>query len=175
MGVVVPTVADHGTIASPFLLQRQKQSNWCWAAIGVALDKYLKGSDRTQCDLVQTVKSPNGIDCCAQPDHPLCNSIDQITRVLGKLGVARRTNPPQPQGAVSFDVIKEDVARNRPLICLHSGATGLHYVLVVGWRLDQQIPWLLVDDPALGLRVTVSFADFFSYGGRTWIQTTRLA
>jgi hypothetical protein len=164
-----------GRLRNDFFLPRQEQSNWCWAAISVALARYFHSQQRTQCGLVQSTIDPPGLDCCATPDNPACNVVEVISAVLQRIDVPRRAAPAQPQGTISYDEIKQDIADDRPVICLMSGLGGEHYLVIVGWFLREGMPWLRIDDPAVGLRKETSFADFFAFEGRTWEQTTRLA
>lgn len=166
---------NSGRLRNEFFLPRQEQNNWCWAAIGAALARYFHGQQPSQCELVQSTLEPPGIDCCATPTDPACDVVEVISAVLQRINVPRRGAPPQPQGMISYDDIKHDIANNRPIICLMSGLGGEHYVVIVGWFMRDGMPWLRVDDPAVGLRKETSFADFFTFEGRTWDQTTRLA
>jgi hypothetical protein len=163
-------------LAGDFFLPRQEQSNWCWAAVAVALHDYFKSQHLDQCSLVQAVRAPTAVDCCTHPSDSRCNAISAISSALAEIGISRRSEPPQPQGTLAFHTIREDLERDRPLICLMSGvgAQGDHYVIIVGCFLRNGVPWLLVDDPAEGVRREVRFSHFFSFGGRRWAQTTRL-
>jgi len=167
--------ATSGRLRDDFFLPRQEQSNWCWAAIGVALGQFFHGQQHRQCALVQATLDPPGLDCCATPDNPACNVVEVISAVLGQIDVARRAAPAQPQGTISYQEVQSDIANNRPIVCLMSGLGGEHYVVIVGWFLRDGLPWLRVDDPADGFRKETSFNDFFEFEGRTWEQTTRLA
>ena len=169
------TQVGEGSLRGEFFLERQKQGNWCWAAIGVALALYFHNVTRTQCKLVQATRNPAGVDCCATPDHPECDTVELISRALAEVNVARRNHPAQPEGPIAYDSIREDIGRDRPVICLMSGPAGEHYVIIVGWFLSGGAPWLVVDDPADGFRRRVSYSDFFNFSGRVWAQTTRLA
>jgi hypothetical protein len=164
-----------GLLKSNFLLPRQDQTNWCWAAIGVALSKYFRGAGRRQCELAQAVIAPPGLDCCAAPGDPACNCTQKMTALLAEIQVARRQSPAQPEGIVSFDIIKRDIGADRPLVCLHSSQGLNHYVVIVGWSEENGRPEVVIDDPADGFRRTLDFSTFFNFGGRQWVQTTRLA
>jgi len=166
---------DSGRLAGEFSLERQTQDNWCWAAIGAALARYFHRPQRTQCALVQGTLHPVGVNCCETPGHPQCDRVERISSVLAEVGVARLAQPPQPEGQLPYATIRSDIGRDRPVICLMSGMDGEHYVIVVGWFIEAGVPWLVVDDPADGYRHRVTYSDFFSFGGRQWTQTTRLA
>lgn len=164
-------------VLTGFSLHKQKQSNWCWASVGVALSAYFKRPETTQCALVNRVIGVAGLDCCQAPADPSCNSIQLMSAVLAGIAVPRLQSPAQPQPAddLTFDLVKKDIGRRRPIVCLLTGGTGDHYVVVVGWSMVDDLPVLLVDDPATGLRATVGFLDFFSFRGRQLFQFTRLA
>jgi hypothetical protein len=164
-------------ILTGFSLLRQRQRNWCWASVGVALARYFHRPQTTQCSLANRVVNAPGVDCCQDPTDPACDSIQLMSTVLGQIGVARLGNPEQPQDADSFDfdLVRNDIARKRPIVCLLTGGDGDHYVVVVGWSMPDGIPTLHVDDPATGLRATTAFIDFFDFRGRQFFQFTRLA
>ena len=72
-------------VALPVPVQLQCQSNWCWAAAGVSIDRcYKSTSTLTQCQLAN--KKFNGLDCCG-PDGPGgCNKTAKLEDVLSLVG-----------------------------------------------------------------------------------------
>jgi hypothetical protein len=173
---IMASTNDSGRLRNQFFLPPQEQSNWCWAAVGVSLAKYFHGLDHPQCELVQAVTNIPGVDCCGTPDNPACNAVQRISLVLEEINVPHRGDPGQPQATLSYNEIRGDIQNDRPIICLMSGDTGYHYVVIVGWFLQNGIPWLRVDDPADGFRKETSFSDFLQqFEGRALDQATRLA
>jgi Papain-like cysteine protease AvrRpt2 len=166
-----------GDMITGFRLLKQKQSNWCWASIGVALCAYFDRPSKTQCQLANLLVPQAGPDCCQSPGNADCNSIQLMSAVLAKIGVDRLRSPNQPQDAekFTFDLVQKEIRRRRAIICLLTGGGGDHYVVVVGWSISNGMPMLHVDDPATGRRATVGFLDFFSFRDRQLLQFTRLA
>lgn len=161
-----------------FTLPAQTQRNWCWAAVGTALERFFRlGATHSQCELAQAVLSP-AATCCSQPGHPSCNRVALISDLLRFLGITRRQDPPQPTTPVPFESIAADLAARRPVICLmtHRSTGVTHFMVLVGADRRAGVDWVAFDDPAVGGRYWRPLAVFQqNFNGWFWEQSTRLA
>ena len=165
-----------GRLAHPFFLEQQRQSNWCWASVGVALNRFFQRAPLTQCQLVQRTRRPAGVNCCSVPGDPQCDVTENMSNVFATVGLNRRAAPAQPQGALAFIEIQADISRDCPIVCAMLGGGSAHFVVMVGWALIDGVEFVTVDDPAVGGRVQRSLRSFTSgFNGRQWAQSTRLA
>src|SRR5262249_29206876 len=71
-----------GKLSRPFFLEKQLQTNWCWASVGVALSKFFGRPAVTQCQFVQRTRSPAGVNCCATPGNTQCNANEAMSNVF---------------------------------------------------------------------------------------------
>lgn len=172
---LAPAAPSDGRLQHDFFLEKQSQTNWCWAAVGVAVNRFFDRVAVTQCALVQKTRQPTGVNCCQTPGAVMCNTTEKVSRVLSALAIPRLTDPPQPQAPIDIAEIQHDISRNRPIICAMSGGGSNHFVVIVAWAIVDGTPFVFVDDPAVGGRKERAL-DLFrtSFDGRQWIQTTRL-
>lgn len=174
-GAAAAPIAE-GRLSRDLPLERQKRTNWCWAAIGAALARHFGDGEASQCAVVQKTLAPPGVDCCATPEARECNRVERISKVLAALGIARLADPPQPQAGLALADIQADIARDRPVICAMTGGGCHHFVLIVGWAMIGDMPFVMIDDPAVGGRKERPLAGFLAdHDGRSWTQATRLA
>jgi hypothetical protein len=172
---LAPGPATQGRLKSDFFMEKQTQTNWCWAAVGLAVNRFFEKPATTQCSLAQRTLQPVGVNCCQSPGSSQCNVNQRISAVLAVVGVTRLGDPAQPQSPVGMDIIQRDIGRNRPIICAMSGGGTNHFVVVVAWALVSGAFYVFVDDPAAGTRKERTFTAFqTNFEGRSWIQTTRL-
>lgn len=165
---------NSGKLARPFFLEKQLQTNWCWASVGVALNKFFQRPAVTQCQLVQRTRNPAGVNCCTAPGSAQCNATEFISKVFTNVGLTRRS--PQPEGAIEFGDIKADIAANCPIVCAMQGGGTVHFVVIVGWAVINGVQSVVVDDPAVGGRLQRPLGAFATnFNGRRWAQSTRLA
>lgn len=161
-----------------FHLPLQGADNWCWAAVAVALQKYLElDTGYTQCALAQRVHH-TVMDCCARPVHPDCNRVAYMSDVLAALQVKRLSSPRQPTSPIDGSEIRNDIGRNKPIICLMQRRdNGLrHFMVIVGVDRADGEDWVGFDDPGTGLRYWRPLRVFKDgFKGWFWKQTTRLA
>ena len=173
---ITSSQARSGKLARPFLLERQLQSNWCWASVGVALHRFFKPGPLTQCQLVQRTRQPAGINCCSAPGHAQCNVTELMSRVFSTIGLTRRSSPSQPQGSLPMADIQSDIAANCPIVCAMLGGGSAHFTVIVGWAVVDRVDHVIVDDPAVGGRLQRSLQSFSTnFNGRRWAQSTRIA
>lgn len=161
---------DHGQLNRPFTMPEQHQTNWCWAATGVALREFRSGQLMRQCEVAQAVRDPAAVDCCRRPSHRNCNAFEPISKVLDRLGLPYRPFSPP----ISPALVRSDINANCPIICTVVGGGTNHFVVIVAWYLSGGALWLKVDDPANGRRHSRLYSQFRqNYEGRVWRQTTR--
>ena len=168
-------VAAGGRLKHSFLLEKQDQTNWCWASVAVAVNGFLRQPAVSQCQVAQRTRKPVGVSCCQSPGADSCNKPELISKALAAVGVARLSSPEQPQNELDVEVIRHDIGRNRPIICAMGGGGTNHFVVVVAWAVIDGVPWIFVDDPAVGARRERSLGSFMAdLDGRRFIQATRL-
>lgn len=161
-----------------FLLAQQTQSNWCWAAVGIALQLFFRtGEHDGQCELAQAVLRPQA-SCCEHPSDPACNRVARMSELLAVIGVRRRSEPRQPTTPIAFDTIAEDLSTRLPIVCLmtHRPTGTTHFMVLVGADLRDGEQWVAFDDPGVGGRYWRPLAVFQNnFRGWFWEQSTRLA
>ncbi|UNK56192.1 hypothetical protein MNQ95_08370 [Pseudoxanthomonas daejeonensis] len=111
-----------------FRIQRQQQSQWCWAAVNVSVRRYYQpASTLTQCQLVNTRPGRSG--CCTNGSSTTCNQPDDTSGVLDGLG-HRNTHT---DGIVSYATLRDQAAAGRPLFMrIQWSGGGRHAVLATG-------------------------------------------
>lgn len=133
-----------------FKMQRQSETNWCWAAISASINAYFGGDPAwSQCRVAGACLGP---DCCASPGP--CDSPHTLEHPLSVVGHLHRHG----YGGLSFDDIASAIDM-RTVVCCHISwdGGGGHFVVIVGYDpLNQD---LLVLDPARG-DDTVPFDSF---------------
>ncbi len=107
---------DNWTKLTPFSVQGQKASNWCWIATAVSVNKfYTPNSSHTQCNLAGSLQ--NNIDCCSgnNKDSAACNNTGSLKAALIKVSNHKNTQA----NSISFEAIKQEIS---------SGGTSGHPV-----------------------------------------------
>jgi hypothetical protein len=113
----------------PFIMQRQEQTQWCWAATSISVSRYFNSSSRwTQCTMVN--QSFNMTDCCVNGSSPGCNQpwfLDEALRI------SRNFHDIEPRRAGLPETTAE-IDADRPL-CLRIGwnTGGGHFVAIYGY------------------------------------------
>jgi hypothetical protein len=181
-----------------FRIQRQEQSEWCWAAVAVSVEKYFD-PDTTlkQCNIVNQFRDELGVDpecfpkddgkcrggcddckCCCHPE--CCNYPGVLEDALQKIHKWRNTLGPNPPGPLRFDELQREIDSGQP-VCANiewgsgnSGKKGIgHSVVVRGYRvLSSGVRQVYVADP-LNPSALVDFDEFTSayFGDGQWIET----
>lgn len=111
-----------------FRIQRQPQSQWCWAACSVSVRRYYRpASTLTQCQLVNSRRGRN--DCCTNGSSSACNRPDDTRGVLDSLGhLNTRTN-----SSVSYQDLRHQSNAGRPtFLRIRWSGGGSHAVLATG-------------------------------------------
>jgi hypothetical protein len=111
------------TIIPEANIRRQKNTQWCYAAIiQMVLEHY--GTKITQPKIVETITGSKTNNDPQDPTGYLMNTLNYID----KHGCSK--------GVLQFKQIKEQIDLNRPIIVLLPGGSG-HYVLIVGYDVER--------------------------------------
>jgi len=195
-----PLVVAQKTIR--FRIQRQEQSEWCWAAVAVSVERYFDpGSKLKQCDVANKVlpEEYEGVTdaqgnpiftlpdsdseccchCCCDPEScDLPAGLDTALQKVYKWRISLGR-------ALTFLEVQREIDRGRPIgvgikwttggSSGNPGTTG-HYVVIRGYRmLSSGVSQVYVADP-LNASGLVDFDEFtFSYYGEgQWVETELL-
>src|SRR3954451_21309274 len=97
----------------PLAMERQKRSEWCWAAVSVSVNKLLRPeSQHTQCDIAGSVLQQK---CCDSPAPRECNQPHTLHPVLERLHLLAGAPVTKP---VAFGEIQKEVDAGRPICVL---------------------------------------------------------
>lgn len=152
---------------SDYMIDKQLQSNWCWAAITASLARFYKKNDfADQTKLVSTILS-NGY-CCNGKGCGMCNRPWYVGEALDHVGILRNAIP----YPVSQEALIRELACNRPVVVVikwQQSATG-HILVVSGFTRSRQ--FLTWDSRGPGMRL-LSFSDLCTgYEGKSlWVNT----
>jgi hypothetical protein len=130
-----------------FTMQRQQQTNWCWAAVAASVAQYYDPGTRwTQC-LVANAQWFR-TDCCGGGAAGPCNEYGWLDRALGAVGHLTRVEG----GTSTFAVIDAEIAAGRPVgIRVAWRGGGAHFVAIYGTgELMATGHYVAVDDSIYG-------------------------
>jgi Papain-like cysteine protease AvrRpt2/Bacterial tandem repeat domain 1 len=160
-----------------FRIQRQQQSQWCWAAVSSSIRRYYQpASTLSQVDLVNQRRGRND---CGQPgpgaDGDRCNKPDNTSDVIDDLGhLAQMQN-----NSVSFADLRGQLAAGRPIFCrIEWDGGGRHAVVAAGVEDGEFV--IMCDpgsssaaDASLGTTTVVAYDSLLSNysGSGNWIGT----
>jgi len=129
--------------------ERQIKSQWCWAAVALAIDHYFSpNSTWTQCAIAQQVLHPAQCWC----DHPFTNeTCDKAAYLQAALTAVQRPFTPI-QGASPFATVRSEIDSARPVcVRIQWPGGGGHFVIISGYRvLKSQVRQLVILDPLFG-------------------------
>jgi len=158
------------TGAVPLKVQRQKKSEWCWAAVSVSIDRFFRpDSTHTQCDIVSgAIKLP----CCeesprGQPDP--CNTPHALHPVLGRFHLLAADPIVKP---LTFNQVRTEIDAGRPVCVLIKWLDNQaqltnrgHFIALNGYRVTPaQKLFVSVTDPMYGSS-EIDFEHFASKKG----------
>lgn len=142
-----------------FEMQRQTQSNWCWAATAASVSRfYDPASTWTQCRIAngQTGRT----DCCGSGASGACNIYGFLDDALTRTGNFSRVKG----GTSSFQQVENEIVAGRPhgIRVAWSGG-GAHFVCATGVQ-DNDFVW--VSDCGSGTTSLVNYDTLVnSYSG----------
>lgn len=152
---------------SDYVVDRQLQSNWCWAAVTASLARFYQEDH-----FADQVKLVSGIlkkeYCCSGNGCSTCNRPWYVGEALDHVDVLQNAMP----YPVSKKELMEELICNRPVVIVvkwHHAATG-HILVVSGFNRSHQ--FLTWDSRGPDMRL-VSFEDLCAgYEGRSeWVNT----
>ncbi|MGJ4788458.1 hypothetical protein EHQ52_01555 [Leptospira koniambonensis] len=134
---------QRGTVCLNFTLNRQARSNWCWASIAEACEKYLFGKVVTQNDLAYKFQSYKKKS--ALPNSEESNRQESLEKVLTFLSCYSHWNPGRP----NLERIDQEIRSYKPIfLSLDWKNSGSHFVALTGCSLERNE--IRIDDPLHG-------------------------
>jgi hypothetical protein len=171
-----------------FSIQQQQQSEWCWAAVAVSVERFFNPASKlTQCEVANKVlpieypanhlpKSDCGCccQCCCDPGS--CDEPAELELALQLIHKWRTTldQSVMSPGTLTFEEVCREIDQRRPIcvgITWDSG--GGHFVVVRGYRLlSSGARQVYVADP-LNPSSLLDFDEFTSayMGDGEWTET----
>lgn len=159
------------SVSLPFVMQRQLQDQWCWAAVAASVsDHYTTPSSWTQCRLADAELGQ--ATCCDIGASGVCNQPWYLDRVL------TRTNSlvSWASGTIAFDDVVSEIESGR-LVGVRIGwaGGGGHFVVLAGYQRDPGGDTIAVFDPWPGTGDTLAhdwgtFASQYQ-GSGSWTHT----
>jgi hypothetical protein len=147
----IPLAPETVAVAAPswrrlsFAMQRQLQTQWCWAATTVSVARYYDGrTGWTQCGMVDAELGQRG--CCHDGGSARCNRPHVLDSPLARARVLERKRS-EPVG---YSAIRTEIDAGRPVawrIGWRGG--GGHFAVIEGYqRTGGQ--WVAIDDSWYG-------------------------
>jgi hypothetical protein len=153
----------------PFQVETQEESNWCWAAVTSAVDRYYHpNSFLTQCEVV--AETPTDVGACLDPDAH--NNAGVLEEALKNIGMEQFVN-----GDIKFSTLQTEIDAGRPVcVAIDWEGGGTHFVVLCGYQQwtdgKSFLETVDVADPFYpdSTCILTDFAE--SYHGRgEWVQT----
>jgi hypothetical protein len=149
-----------------FRMQRQLQSNWCWAATSTSVSHYFEqASSWTQCKVADATLQAN--DCCGGGANGHCNIPYYLDDALATTGNFLAFVP----GKQALTEVQKEIAAGRPL-CIRVGwvGDGGHFLSIIGWMVAASgITYFTLADPIYGVStVTMDTLDGTYQGSGEW-------
>ena len=150
----------------PFTMQRQTQSNWCWAANATSVSIfYTPSSGWTQCKVANACQ--NKTTCCSNPSG--CNQYGYLNLALEKTHNFNR----MIGGTIPFSQIQSEINAGRPIgtrTAWRGG--GAHFLCIIGYAVISGINYVYLDDPIYGPSCVTLSSFINNYrGSGTWTTT----
>lgn len=157
---------------SAFQIEKQPQnSNWCWAAIGVSVNRYfLPNTNLTQHDLASQILNAPGNHSTPSSGT---NKTAHLQRVLRHLNVLNE--PPRTGIVLPFDDVRAQIKASLP-VCVRIGwpdQLGGHFVVIRGFAVSVSgRQWVDIADPSFDDSI-MPYNDFvrFYQGVGQWTDT----
>lgn len=149
-----------------FLMQHQKQTQWCWAAVTSSVATFYRQSAWTQCRVVSTGLGQGA--CCSGGDSSSCNRPWYLDKALAGVGSLSSF----AAGALTLADLGAEIDQGRPVAVRVGWATGGGHFLSLSGCSDQNV--VDVQDPWYG-KSTVDYNAFrlrYQGGGR-WTHSYR--
>jgi hypothetical protein len=151
-------------------LQRQEQTQWCWAACTTSVAAFFDAASRwTQCRLADAAHGQTA--CCRDGATDACNRPWYLDRALERTGnLAGKTG-----GAAAWETVREEIDAGRPVgVRIGWRGGGGHFVLITGYRAVIRQPRVHVEDPWTGAsELTLGDLAARYQGTGAWTHTYR--
>lgn len=131
-----------------FEMERQKKSNWCWAAVSVSVARFFDpATERQQCGVAGALR---GLPCCSGFTKD-CNRPEKLSRALTE--VKRFDQIVEP--TISFADLRKEINAGRPVCVRFEWQGGEfksfgHFAAIRGYDDSGSEPVVIVDDPFYG-------------------------
>src|SRR5262249_26671070 len=120
-----------------FVMRRQQEGNWCWAAVAQAIKRYFSPATALeQCAIVSPVlEEQRGLsdpDVCGKPGH-----FDMTARLQDALSTSVTDNLrlTLPRTALAFDRLKTELNAGKPVAARIDWGNGSgHFIAIDGYR-----------------------------------------
>jgi hypothetical protein len=145
-----------------FSMQRQTQTNWCWAAVSASVAAFYRGQTTwTQCAVANAELARQ--DCCGSGAGGACNQTNTLDTALTTVGHLRRW----AGGAADFTAVQGEIGAGHPLGCRVGWANGGgHFVVIAGWvEAVDGTRYVQVHDPFYAYSQTTYQAFLSTYQG----------
>ncbi len=154
-------------MADAFQMECQAELYWCWAAVGVSLNRYFSPDETLkQCELATHILTGlhNGhiVQCCNQPLPPEADTPAKLQDVLSTLGLLKGQPLTRP---LTFDEIRTQINAGFP-VCVRiqwQGQKSGHFVVIRGFAvLASGEQYVDIADPCYR-NSTMLYEDFANY------------
>lgn len=158
---------NYVTAALAFNMERQTQSNWCWAATSKSVSYFYSAlTPWTQCKVAGSELNKT---CCTTPVPSVCNVPWYLDRALTRTG----NFVSMQGGTISYARIKQELDRGLVVgtrIGWNGG--GGHFMVIYGVAKIGFLEYLYIDDPIYGksFLTYAQFATNYKGSGR-WTHT----
>ena len=158
--VSTPAYASSRSIDVP--VERQQQSNWCWAASARMTARYLGGSSASQCQYVKW--GLNSGSC------PNVTGDFGTTTSAALIGAGIYSPGSVSWSAISYGSLQSQINSNKPVIIRWGWSSGGGHALVIkGYNTaGTKVTYI---DPGNGSIHTQPYSWMKSGGGYTWTHT----
>lgn len=128
-----------------FIMQTQKQTKWCWAAVATSVALFYDPDSKwTQCEIAN--KTLGQTNCCSSGATPPCNVSYHLDEALSVAGCLLRYRG----GIVDFWEIRDQIDKGRPLGVRFGWADNQgHFVIIEGY--DSEAQTISICDPQDGV------------------------
>ena len=157
--------ADPVDVKLRFVMQRQTQGNWCWAATSVSIANYYGTTGWTQCSMANAELGRS--DCCGGGASGPCNVYGTLNTSINRTGHFVSMSG----GTATYAQVEAQMLANRPLgIRVAWSGGGAHFICATGTEDDGSV-W--VSDCGSGITSLVAYDTLrTAYNGSgSWTHT----
>ncbi len=158
--------AGGGAAVLSQFMQPQKQSNWCWSAVGTSVGLFFQTGDWKQCSTATaclSLRGMSGLDCCNDPTT--CNVYGYLNDSLNHT----KSLASWQAGTASLNQIQSEINAEHP-VCVRVAWSlgGAHFMAITGYN-DGTIS---IQDSIYGTS-SMLYSDYPAsyHSGGTWTHT----